>query len=229
MWPHSIAVGVGRTAIVVGSDDAHLIAELEPWRVDVDRNLVDFALETDPPQPESRSAPRLLANLRHGSDRLVHSTDVAMLRESLFRMLSAYEHETKPGTLRLNGMLLEREGGAIVVPLDNARLVPVRQLQRLGFTPCYSQSVLIDVATQEVLVDARLGDAQPARRLKLSGIWLFHREAEVHVPAPVSVARVLGNSQSHVSARDAAELVRRIGVRYVGSGRGVLEKELTAP
>lgn len=229
MWPHSIAVGVGHTAVVVGTDDALLIAELDPWRVEVDRAVVDLVLESTPEQPEQRSAPRVLPNLRHGSTRIAASSNVAMLRNALLRMLGAYADVHAEGYLRLPGMLLVREGRGTLVPLESARLVGPRQFERMGFEPQYSQSVLIDVAAGDAIVDAPLGASGAQFRVPLDVVWLFHRAPDIAVSRAVQVARVLGNAMGPAHLTDVVALVERLPVRFMASGRTSLENALTAP
>lgn len=229
MWPHSITIGLGGTAVVVASDDSSIVEELGPWSVDVERSVVDLALETTPAQPAERSAPRTLPNLRHGSDRIATSPDVAMLRAALMRMLAAHGSRHATGFLRLPGMVLVREGRATVVPLGGARFVAHRQFRRLGFDPVYAQSVLIDVAAVEAVIDAPLGSTESPRRLPLETLFLFHREPDAPVTRGTVVARLLGNALGEVALHDAVVLVGRVPVRCIASGREALEKALTAP
>lgn len=229
MWLHSITVGLGGTAVSVGSDDGSLIDELEPWRVDVDRAVVDLGFEAFPKQPTERSAPRVLPNIRHGSERVVKSADPEVLRRVLRRMLAAHENAPSSGALRISGMALERKGRAVVVPLGNASLVAQREFERFGFDPIWAQSVLIDIAACEVLIDPPLGSAEDSRRLPLDTVWLSHREPDQHTPLHAVVARVLGNCRASVSLDDAMALVQSATVRFVAPGRDALIRELTAP
>ena len=229
MWPHSITVGLGRTAVAVGSDDSSIIEGLEPWRIDVERDVVDLAIEISPAQPSDRSAPRTLPNLRHGSDRIATSTDVSMLRDALMRVLAAHETRHATGFLRLPGMVLVRNGVGTLVPLSSARLVGQRQLERMGYEPVTAQSVLVDAGTCEAVIDAPLGSGAPVRRIPLAAVWLFHREPEAPVSPGIIVARVLGNAIGHVEVHDAMTLTRSVPVRFLESGRSPLEKALTAP
>ena len=68
MWPHSLVIGVNGVSVVIGTDDTGVVDFLSTWRVDEERSLVDFGVRTSPVEPEVRSAPRELPQLKHGSD-----------------------------------------------------------------------------------------------------------------------------------------------------------------
>lgn len=242
MWPHSIVVGVNRAAVTVGTDDAELVAFLEPWRVDEPRTLVDFGLLLHPEQPEERSAPRVLPSLKFGSDVIARFDDRARLRDGLLRMITAAVSPPADGLLRMSGAVLERSGVAYIVPEGNLRTISLRWLGRFGLVPWPSQTVLVDAASLEVQWDVALGSTGPGRRLPIAGIWLNHREPTVDTTPGEDIARLLGNcvldgSDLHPGrvgalAQSMVSLVTQLRSaarpRYVAFGRQALENELTA-
>lgn len=239
MWPHSIVVQVGRTVIAVGTDDDELVAFLEPWKTDAARNLIDLGLQLHPAQPADRSAPRRIANLRHGSDYLASVDDPDLLRSCLLRILGSFEHPVPEGCFRVSGMVVEHGGIGYVVPVGNIKISAHRSLLRLGFRPHYALSALIDAGRHEVVLDLPLGSVESSGdRLPLGGIWLAHRSPEDDATVGEWVARLMGNvvpdSSAYVEGRarrvlDAAcELVGHHSVHVVGPSREALEKQLTA-
>ena len=236
MWPHSFVIAVNGTVLTIGTDDQELMEHLRPWVVPEPSSLVDFGLQAHPPQPENRAAPRLLPSLKHGSDVLARSDDVDLLRTALLRMITASTNPTPVGMIRVSGAVLERDGGAYVVPEGNLRSFSYRALARQGVLAHPGQSVLLDASDGTVQLDVALGSTDSARRLPLRA-WLFnHREPGLPTTVGEDVARVLGNlwgdwhtMHSPTQTLDAAStLVSLFRPRYVAFGRESLENELTA-
>ena len=236
MWPHSLVIGKNGVSIVIGTDDTALLEFLSPWGVEERRSLVDFGLRTKPAQPEVRSAPRILPQLKHGSDVIARTEDVASIRDALLRIVHASTSPVPEGLLRIAGAVLERKGQAYVVPSGNLNAMSHRLLARQGLNVLTGQTVLIDPTMCEVLIDPRFGHDDPVRRLPLAEWWLNHREPMVATTPAEDVARLLGNlaaaahedeSPAHLLEL-AAALVARLRPRYVAFGRQSLENELTA-
>lgn len=236
MWPHSFVIAVNGTLLTIGTDDPDFLGYLRPWVVDEQSALVDFGLQSRPPQPENRAAPRLLPSLKHGSDVLARSDDVDLLRAALLRMITAATTPTPAGMIRVSGAVLERDGGAYVVPEGNLRSFSYRALARQGVLAHPGQSVLLDTSDGTVQLDVALGSTESARRLPLRA-WLFnHREPAVPTTVGEDVARVLANlwgdgQTEHLPEQllaSAASLVLRVRPRYIAFGRESLENELTA-
>lgn len=236
MWPHSLVLGVNGVSLVIGTDDEDLIDDLSSWEIDESRSVVDFGLRTRPAQPEVRSAPRILPSLKHGSDLLAATEDVASLRAALLRVIHAATSPVPGNLLRITGSVLERSGVAYVFPSGNLSAVSHRSLARQGITALVGQTVQIDPTLGEVVVDPRFGHDEPGRRLALAGWWFNHREPEVPTTPGEDVARVLGNLASGEHANDPTDVilglvisaVTRMRPRYVAFGRQALENELTA-
>ena len=236
MWPHSLVIGVHGSAVTIGTDDPALAGFLERWRIDEETNIVDFGLETASAQPTARSAPRILANLKHGSEPIARAEDATLLRDALLRMITAATAPVPDGLLRVNGTVLESAGLGHLVPEPNLRTVSHRALGRRGITAHVGQTVLVDVATLEVVLDTPLGTDAPGRRLALASWWMNHREPEVATTPAEDVARLLGNlvADSALVTNQASwcalasRLVTSMRPRYVAFGRQALENELTA-
>lgn len=75
MWPHSFVVGIGDTAICVGTDDAVVASLLEPWVVDVDATLTDLVVLAVHPDQSGDASTRPLGVLRRGSAVIARSMD----------------------------------------------------------------------------------------------------------------------------------------------------------
>ena len=236
MWPHSLVIGVHGSAVTIGTDDPGLVGFLEPWRIDEPTSIVDFGLETAPAQPTERSAPRILPSLKHGSEPIARVEDTAFLRDALLRIVVAATSPVPDGLLRVNGTVLERGGVGHLVPEPNLRTVSHRALGRRGITAHVGQTVLVDVATLEVVLDVPLGIDTPGRRLALASWWMNHREPAIPTTPAEDVARLLGNvvvdaelvADQALLCLLASRLVTSMRPRYVAFGRQALENELTA-
>jgi len=239
VWPLSFVLGVGETAVTIGTDSPSILEQLAPWRIDEPAALVDFGLELTPAQPEERSAPRLLPNLRHGSDRIAQCDRPEVLSESLRRILGGFAAPPTTTQLRVRGATLVRKGIAYLVPLSNLSSLSYRWLQRHGFDAFYVPSARLDAATVELVIDAELGSETEHRgeqRLPLGGIWFNHRHAEQETTRATDVARLLGHvvlpETAEVTASsvlsNAVHLVAAAPPRYLHHGRVSLENELTA-
>lgn len=235
MWPHTVVLRLSDLLVCVGSDDEGFVRGLDPWVVDEERTLVDFALELHPDPPTTAHAPRPLANLRHGSARLVNSLNQSWLRAQLLELLGSLDRRLGPHEVRVDGMVLERNGTAVVFPYESVSLLALRRLEQLGFRPEYSLSVAVDVVRAEVVVGPSLGSDVGPRRLALAGVWLMHRYPDEATTTAIDVARLLGNLDSVLNGGNADELLTaavglrgRVPVRYLAPGRAALENELTA-
>lgn len=161
MWPHSLVLAIGESAVCVGTDDAALAEQLRPWQLATDLHgahvqLVDYAIELHPPKPEHRAAPRTLPSLRHGTAILGRGTDLDALRDGFLRVLGSFAAPVPHGCVRLLGLPLLRDGAVDLVPPDMADHLSSRWLHQRGFTPVYVASVVVDTRTLEVHIDAPL-------------------------------------------------------------------------
>jgi hypothetical protein len=242
VWPHSFVIGVNGVAVTIGTDDHAVVDHLQQWCIDEPSQLVDFGLELHPVQPSERSAPRNLPNLKVGSDVLARTDDVELLRDALLRVVAAATNDVPAGMLRVSGAVLERDGRGYLVPEGNLRTVSMRVLQRRGVRVWPAQSILVDAARLEVVLDPPLGSNAAPRRLPLDVLWLNHREPNAPTTPGEDVARLLGHCSPHPASTEgsvtasasqsmvalAATLVASVRPRYVAFGRQALENELTA-
>lgn len=161
MWPHSLVLGLGESAVCVGTDDAALAEQLSPWQLAAEphgapEQLVDYAIELHPPKPQHRAAPRLLPSLRHGTATLARSTDVDALRDGFLRILGSFVAPVPRGCVRVLGLPLLRDGAVELVPPHMADHLSGRWLHDRGFTPVPVASVVVDPLTLEARIDAPL-------------------------------------------------------------------------
>jgi hypothetical protein len=176
VWPHSLQLGIGETAVCVGTDDAAIAAQLAPWALVDDPSvvapeLVDFGLELHPARPAHRAAPRTLPNLRHGTTVIGRGGDVAALSDGLLRTLGSFLSPLPAGCLRLSGLPLLRDGAVELAPPDVADHLSSRWLQARGLQPLHVASVVVDPATLEVHIDAPLGSPDASFSAPLRRWW----------------------------------------------------------
>ena len=213
MWPHSIVIGVGDTAVCVGTDDAHLIAALAPWVIDEPAELVDYGAQLLPPAAP-RGQPRALANLRHGSDWLASSPDPGPIREGFLRILGAVANATGPAEICLSGVPLLRDGAINLAAPDEAAHASARLLSRDGQQPLLVDSVIIDTEQLQVTVAGTLDGQQPPMTAAL------HEWRVSGLDPTMTVAEVVARVAPRLRSRDVrhavgglhalAQLVRRL-------------------
>lgn len=230
-----MVIGVDGTAITVGTDDESLAAYLRRWEIEAPAELVHFGLRVNPEQPTERSAPRELPSLKFGSDVLARSSDVAMLRSALLRMIAAVSTTPSPELLRLRSSMVEFRGHAYLVPEGNLRSVSIRMLERLGIRPWFAQTVLLDPVRGSIHLDPELGSDAGGLALPLGGWWFNHREPGETVSDGEHLARVLGHLDHRRSGDGSTEVLESLVVlmaavppRYLAYGRVELENALTA-
>ena len=160
MWPHSVVIGVGDTAVCVGTDDSHLVDALAPWIIEEPAELFDYGAQLLPP-PAPRGQPRALANLRHGSDWLASSPDPAPIREGLLRVLGGIADREGAGEIRLAGVPLMDGATINVAAPEEAAHASVRQLSRGGRLPLLVDGVIIDTERLLVRVSGALDGSHP--------------------------------------------------------------------
>jgi hypothetical protein len=153
VWPHHIVVGINGLAVSIGSDDPDTIDRLEPWRVDVDTELIDYGLQLHPAPGQDRG-PRRLPRLMHGSCDLIRLHDENELITALLRILASFSEEPHPNVLRVSLMTLVHEGRALLIPIDHGGRISRRWFARKEIQPLYGLSSLIDVEQFTVSVDA---------------------------------------------------------------------------
>lgn len=190
MWPHRIALGVGKTAVVVGTDAPELIDLLETWRIDDVGGLVDYGIELHPRAPDHRG-PRPLGALQHGLTCVVRSSDAGQLTRVLLRMLASHTRPAGEGQVRLALMPVERNGVAVLVAPALLAGVSDRRLEARGIEAVRTISSLVDTRVARVLVDPPLGSAERPRDLALGGWWLPASDPDSTLSPGHAVAEVM--------------------------------------
>lgn len=167
MWPHSLVLGIGESAVCIGTDDDGIAEQLRAWELPDEpvpgepvTRLVDYAIELHPPHPQQRAAPRTLPNLRHGTSVLGRGADLDALRDGFLRTLGSFVAPVPPGCVRLLGLPLLRDGGVELVPPEMAGHLSSRWLHHRGFGAVHVASVVIDPTRLEVRIDAPLGASE---------------------------------------------------------------------
>ncbi len=246
MWPHSLVVGIGGTAIRVGTDDADLAAYLEPWRIDqlaeeqadelLDDPPVDYAVELHPPPPANRADPRPLANLRHGTDVIARAADAALMRDGLLRILASFETPAPPHQVRLAGIPILHNGVVDVVPTRYVEQLSHRALGAQGLLAVYVHSVLVNPDSLEVFIDAPLGSHDEPMVAVLGRWWIASDESDAGGSStPLSPAQRFARSASSMLAAVApfdpdalgalARLCERVPPRVSPPGPFTLEAD----
>lgn len=173
MWPHSFVVGVGGISVCIGTDDPDLVASLAPWCIDEATDLAepvdlyDYGIELHPAQPDARGVPRVMPNLRHGSDRLATVPDEGPLVDGLLRILGGLEAERVDGEFALSGVPLVCDDGVHLLTVEEMKHGSYRRFAADGAMPLLVDRVWVDPDALTVRVAAPLGSGRPAEVLPL--------------------------------------------------------------
>lgn len=185
-------VGVGDTAISVGTDDPDVIAMLEPWRIDETAELVDYAVRLNRVDATARTGPRDFPYLRHGSRDIARSRDPQVLIDALMRILGSYERPAQPGQVRLALMPLVRNGVALLAPESHVGTIPERWMKARDITRYLSISSLVDLPSLTVLVEPRLGSDDEPIAIPLAAWWFASYDPEREFTPGGAVALAMG-------------------------------------
>ncbi len=224
MWPHSFVLALDGDEVCVGTDDADLVRRFAPWAVDRPDGLVDYGIELHP-VPAGPRMPRVLPNLRHGSDYLVAAPDPEVLADGLARILAASarpvaEHEVLLGAVPV----VHGDAVELMTPMEVSR-GSYRQLARRGRRPVLVDRVAIDPIAGTARIPAPLDSDEadmvlPIRSLRVDG------EAPDGSPSTAThVARLAPRLLSTGVDETAADLValatllHRLPPDYTGSTR----------
>ena len=218
MWPHSISVGVGGKAIVIGTDSSHAVATLEPWRIDHAGEPTDYCLELAP-AASGTGQPRPLPGLYHGSTALLRSRDANRLTTTLLRVLSSYTRPAGHHRVRVALMPVIRGGVAMLLPRASIGAVPDRWLQAQGIEAIYTVSSLVDTESAQVLIDPPLGTDEEPGAFDFGGWWLPPRFWDGELSPGFAVAEVM-TLVTDVNALNAGPTLRAIA-RLVERARPV--------
>lgn len=172
MWPHSISVGLGGTAVSIGTDAPEVIGALEPWRVPDVGEPTDYCLELSPPAHGGAGAPRPLPGLYHGATALLRSRDRARLTTALRRVLASHARPAADGEVRIGLMPVVRDGVALLAPPTSIAALPDRWMTAQGIDAIHTVSSLVNVDGAQVLVDPPLGSHEEPAAPALGGWWL---------------------------------------------------------
>lgn len=171
MWPHSLVLGLGRTAVCVGTDDHDLAAHLAPWAITEPAELVDLAAELHPTSPVDGRSARPMANLRRGSDWLAATPDPGPVRDGLLRILAtiaadgiaadtiAADDDMRGASRRmmLAGVPSIRDGAVDLLALAQVATGSYRRLAAAADRLPLVDRVVVDVDALTVHVAAPLG------------------------------------------------------------------------
>jgi len=216
VWPHHIVVGVNGVAISVASDTPEIIALLEPWRVAVDAELVDYAIELDPPPPDSPRGMRPLPRLTHGTCDLFRLRDPDQLTLALMRILASFSAPAEPDRIRVGLMPLVHQDRALLVETAHAGRISPRWYRAHSVTPIYGLSSVVNVSTLTVEIDEPLlggtTSATPTS-LPLLDWWLPSADVSLGLSPGEAVAFVMRlavditGTNARASLERAAQLV----------------------
>jgi hypothetical protein len=208
VWPHSISIGLGGTAISIGTDSADVIAALDRWQIADVGEPVDYCLELDPASP-GPGKPRPFPGLYHGSTALLRSRDVTRITAAFMRVLSSHARPAGDGQVRIGLMPVVRNGVALLVPPASMATVPARWLESEGIEALYTVSSLVDAGEARVLVDPPLGDDDEPTALTLGGWWLPHDQWDGELTPGFAVAEAMA-LVAGVTAANAAPVLRAV-------------------
>jgi hypothetical protein len=232
VWPHSITVGVGGTAISIGTDSPDLVATLAPWRIDNVGEPTDYCLELAPEAPGA-GRPRALPGLYHGSTALLRSRDTARVTATLLRVLASHDRPAGEHQVRVTLMPVVRDNVAILVPRATVAAVPDRWLQAQSIEAVHTVSSLVDAESGTVSIDPPLGAGEPPQAVSFGGWWLPPHFFEGDLSPGFAVAEVMTlvtgiNDRNALSAlRAVARLVERANPEFAPTvGDGVKENLL---
>ena len=195
-WPNRIVVGINGTAITVASDQRQIIDSLRPWQIDLETQLVDYVLETEPPDIADQPSLRKLASISNGCDPLFRLRDTEILVETFWRMLASFRRPESPGQIRVRMMPIVRDGVALLVPPGHAGMISHRWYEAQSMEPLYTATSVIDVASWTVRVDRSLlagtkpgGDLEPA--YPILHWWLPSADPSAGITPGDAVAHVM--------------------------------------
>jgi len=204
VWPLHIMVGVGDTAVSVGTDDAAVIAMLEPWRIDETADLVDYGIRLNLAGATQRGAARAFPYLRHGSHDIARSRDPQVLIDALMRILGALERPAQPGQVRLALMPLMRNGSALLAPETHVGTIPERWMDAHGISRCLATSTLVDLDSLAVVIEPPLGSAAATTTVPLMGWWFasYNLEREFTPGGAVALAMGIAEGKHEANAHE---------------------------
>ena len=209
-------VGVGDTAISIGTDDPEVIDLLEPWRIDETAELVDYGVRLNRAGVVERGVKRDFPFLRNGSRDMARSRDPQVVIDSLSRILGSFERATQPGQVRLALMPLVRNGGALLVPEAQVADVPERWMHARGITRYVAVSTLVDAETPSVVIEPLLGSTDDPITVPLIGWWFFSHDPDQEFTPGGAVALAMGICEGKTEANaqqtltSVARLVHRL-------------------
>lgn len=208
MWPHSIQIAVGDAVVGVGTDDDEIAALLARFAIpgapaSSTPRTPDFGLELHPPRPAHRAQPRALPSLQHGTLVIGRTTEVTALRDGLLRTLAsvaAPSASPADGRLRLTGLPLLVEGGAVLAPPDLADRGSLRRLRAHGHVPVYVPSVEVDTTTLMLHIPAPFGTDSPPIDVPLLQWWLpLHADESTIAAAELTHAQLVAHATSRIA------------------------------
>lgn len=190
-WPLHVMIGVGDTALSIGTDSVDVFGRLEPWRIGEAGHLIDFGLRVFPDPPADPTLPRPLPILSHGCDQLTRGRDADALVATLLRLLAAYERPPGPGQLRLDLSVVARGGVALLAPTAAIGMVSDRWLATRGFARHVTTSTLVDPATRTVWIDPLLGSSDAPTVIALHDWWIPTHDQHLPLSPGAAVAAVM--------------------------------------
>lgn len=174
-----------------------MLDRLEPWRVELDTEFVDYRIEFDPPR---KGAARPLPRIKHGSCDLVRLRDRQLLESTFLRILNAFGPASEPNQVRLALMPLEFDGRVLLVPPVHAGKLSHRWYVDHGITPWYSASSVVDVESGRARVDPPLGSSEPSAWWPIADWWLPSADPT----APLSPAQAVAYAMARAAAAGLA-------------------------
>lgn len=205
-------VGVGDTAISVGTDDADVIAMLEPWRIDETAELVDYGIRLNRTGELERGAKRDFPFLRNGSRDMARSRDPQVVIDSLLRILGSFERPTQPGQVRLALLPLVRNGGALLVPESQVAGIPERWMHARAITRYVALSTLVDARSPAVVIEPLLGSNADPITVPLIGWWFSTYDPDQSFTPGSAVALAMGICECKTEANAKATLTSLVGL-----------------
>lgn len=205
MWPHSLHIVAGEAIVGVGTDDAEIAAQLIRFAMPAEAAATsartpDFGLELHPPRPVHRAQPRPLPSLHHGTVVVGRTSDLAALRDGLLRTIASVAAPLGDGRVRLTGLPLLVDGGAVLAPAEVADSGSLRRLRNSGHTPVYVSSVVVDTSMMSVHIPAPFGqDAAPIVAPLLQWWLPLHGDDAARASLDLSVAQVVAHATQRLA------------------------------
>lgn len=214
MWPHVLLIAVGDTAVCIGTDDDEIADLLRSWCVPVgsvpaiDRvDRVDFGLELHPPAPSHRALPRTIPTLSHGIRVVGRARDIDALRDGLLRTLGSLSAQVPSTHVRLAGLPLLCDDGAVeVASPDELDRVADRWLRQRGLAPIYVPSAVVDPHTLTVRIEAPFGSSAAPIIAPLRRWWC--EQPDVQVADAASFGSMMAGSVHRLATQLQEELPR---------------------